>query len=136
MNSPARNFCTVVKVGVAANLTIGLVGLLAPGWLLRTLALDPATPDIWVRFAAWLLILLTLFYLPAARDPLQSPTASWLTVAARWAGVIFFVLAPAALGLSRRYLLFAGFDLLFAVPETLLLARLLRRKSLEIEAPT
>ena len=122
---PARAFGQVVRAGVAANLILSLIALFAPGFLLSTLGLDQAIPDIWLRFAAWLLILLSAFYLPPARDPYLSPVTSWLVVGARVAGVLFFVTSFVVLDLPATYLLFAGLDLVFAIPQGLLLRKAL-----------
>ena len=123
MDRNAARFSKVVRAGVVANLAIAAFALAAPGVLLRVLGLDQAIPDVWVRFSAWLLGLLSLQYLPAAADPYRSATTSWLTVGARWAGVAFFLGVTFALQLDRRYLLFAAFDLLFAIPLTIFLSQ-------------
>ena len=121
----ARWFALSVRVGVASNLVLALFGLFAPGTLLSALGLQEAVPDIWPRFAAWLLILLSAFYLPPASDPYRSPITSWLVVAARVAGVVFFSASYVLLDLPATYLLFGAFDLAFAMPEAYFLRRAL-----------
>ena len=76
-----------------------------------------------VRFLEWLkgwegllLILLSVFYMPAAVDPRRYRVVAWLAVASRLAGVIFFVGFQAP-----EYHALGYFDLVFFVPEIALL---------------
>ena len=62
-----------------------------------------------------MLLLLSGFYIPGALDPHRYIASAFLAVAARFAGFAFFVLRP------TNYPLFGYFDLLFAVPECILL---------------
>jgi hypothetical protein len=120
-NAPAAEtwFKRVLWLGVIANLGLSIPTLLAPE---RTMALSnipPATPVLWPQFAGLLLILLSVFYMPAAVDPNRYRVVAWLAVMARLAGVIFFVGFQAA-----EYHMLGYFDLVFFVPEVLLLWRL------------
>lgn len=117
----ARHFGTAVRIGVAVNLVLAVPAVLAPGLVLGLFGLDVGDRDIWARFAAWLLILLSLFYLPVAKEPYRSVTNSWLTVFARIGGVGFFLGAVFLVGESPRLLLLAAIDLIFAVIEGFLL---------------
>jgi hypothetical protein len=117
----SRWFCRVVWIGVAANLALAVPTLLAPGRMLTVAGLPQASPLLWTQFAALLLILLSAFYVPAAIDATRYRVVAWLAVGARLAGVIFFLgFQPAA------YRLFGMFDLVFFVPEALLLALVAR----------
>ena len=69
---------------------------------------------LWPRFAALLLIILSVFYAPAATDLDRYRIVAWLAIGSRAAGVLFFL--PQA-----TYRLFGFFDLAFLVPELLLL---------------
>lgn len=121
----ASRFGLLVRIGVVANLVLAMLGLLAPDLLLSLLRLPLARPDIWLRFAAWLLILLSLFYLPPASDPYRSRSASMLVVAARFAGVVFFSSVFLLLDPAPTYLVLAGFDLAFGLPQAYCLRRAL-----------
>ena len=125
MNPHARRFGLVVKIGVGANLVLAVIALFFPHALLSLLRMEEAVPDIWLRFAAWLLILLSLFYIPPANDPFRSPATSWLVVVARVAGVVFFVTCFVLLKVSATYMLLGAFDLAFAIPEGVLLRKAL-----------
>jgi Cytochrome c len=115
MNKFAIWFSRVVWIGIFANFVLALPTLLMPGQMLAMMSLPAAWPVMWPGFAALLLLLLSLFYIPAALRPLHYPMVSWLTVLARLAGVIFF------LGFNRDYFFFGIFDLVFLVPEAALL---------------
>lgn len=128
MNGYARAFRAVVWIGVLVNITLAIAAVFAPDWLLRTMGFDVSYPNIWPRFAGWLLILLSLFYIPGANDPHRYRANAVLQVCARFAGVAFFVGAVALVGFSTRYLLFAGLDLLFGLPSGVLLWLAIRRQ--------
>jgi hypothetical protein len=115
MNAYARWFGRIVWVGVFVNVVLSIPGLLFPEWLLGLLNLEPAVPTVWVRFSANLLILLSLFYIPAAINLYRYPANAWLAVFARFAGLAFFLTQP------REYLAFGLLDLTFAIPESILL---------------
>ena len=107
----ARGFKIAVVAGVIANDALASSALFAPDWFLHALGFDAAYPDLWVRFSALLLILLGLFYLPGALDPRRYRANAWLSLASRAAGAVFFPSCVLLLGMSPRFLLFAGFDL-------------------------
>jgi len=115
MNSYAKWFGRIVLFGVAVNIVLSIPALLYPQWLLGLLGLETAVPSVWVRFSANLLILLSLFYIPAAIDWERYQINSWLAVIARLAGFVFFLTQP------KDYLLFGLIDLSFFIPEAILL---------------
>jgi hypothetical protein len=110
-----RWFSRIVWVGIVANLALALPSIAAPDQVVEMSGIPTVTPHLWVRFAGLLLLLLSAFYAPAARDPDRYRANAWLAVASRAAGVVFFFMEPAA------YRLFAYFDLVFFVPQALLL---------------
>ena len=109
-----RWFRRVVWLGIVANLALGIPTLLAPARMLALTGLPVADPLMWTRFAALLLILLSVFYMPAAIDPVRYRMTAFMTVASRLAGVLFFLTQP------REYLMFGLFDLVFLIPEAIL----------------
>ncbi|MGK7877491.1 MAG: hypothetical protein AB4426_30575 [Xenococcaceae cyanobacterium] len=94
MNAYATWFGRVVLLGVVVNITLSIPALLVPEWMLTTLHLELAVPDIWVRFSANLLILLSLFYIPTAINLYHYRANAWLAVISRLAGVAFFLTQP------------------------------------------
>ena len=79
---------------------------------------DPVTPGLWPAYACLLLMLLSIFYIPAAVDALRYSTFALFTVVARLGGVIFFfVLYPGAFPPLLGYI-----DLTLTLLQGLLLA--------------
>jgi len=109
-------FKRVMWLGIIANFALAVPTLLAPERMLEFVGLPAATPLLWPRFAALLLILLSLFYMPAAIDPVRYRLVAVVTLVSRLAGVVFFVGFQQA-----EYQMFGYFDLVFLVPQTLLL---------------
>ena len=122
-NSTRRWFSRVMWVGIVANLALAIPTLFFPERLMAWIDLPVANPVMWPRFAALLLILLSVFYIPAAVDPDRYRVTAWSAVLSRLAGVLFFLTQP------REYLMFGLFDLVFFVPELVLLWRLSRSQS-------
>ena len=116
----ARWFRRIIWIGIVANLLLALPTLAAPSQMTQLASLPTATPDVWPRFSALLLILLSVFYIPAGLDIDRYRVVAWFAVASRLAGVVFFSLEPAS------YRLFGLFDGLFFVPLALCLFLALR----------
>jgi hypothetical protein len=116
-NAYAAWFGRLVLLGVATNMILAIYGLVAPASLLALFKLEPPASLVWPRFAALLLLLLSLFYILPGLRPLHTPWASVLAVAARAAGVAFFGLFHGA-----AYLPFALYDLAYGLPQGVLLA--------------
>ncbi|WP_437677845.1 hypothetical protein [Sorangium sp. So ce131] len=115
-------FGRVVLLGVAANLALALPAIVSPKALLSALGAQQASCTMWPNFAALLLSLLSLSYIPGARDPRRYRESAWLAVGARFAGATFFLVTP----FREQFALFGVFDLSFAVPELILLRLALR----------
>ena len=109
-------FRRVTWLGIVANMALAIPTMLAPERMIEFVGLPAATPLLWPRFAALLLILLSLFYMPAAIDPVRYRLVALLTLVSRLAGVVFFVGFQ-----STEYHMFGYFDLAFLVPQAILL---------------
>ncbi len=119
MDSARRWLSRVIWIGVFANLLLALPTLIAPARSISFSGLPAASPLLWPRFSALLLILLSAFYVPAAVDPDRYRVVAWMAVGARLAGAIFFIgFQPA------EYRMLGYFDFAFFVPELILLLRL------------
>jgi mono/diheme cytochrome c family protein len=114
-NTALKWFRGLVWAGIIANLILAVVSISFPARVLEFLRLDPATPLLWPRFACFLLILLSIFYVPAARDPVKNRFAAIWTVACRFGGVAFFSIV------GGRYIVFGLFDLVFGLPQAIAL---------------
>lgn len=113
-SAAGRWFKRVVWVGIVANLALALPTIAAPAQMLAMSGFPTATPDLWPRFAGILLVLLSVFYMPAAIDPDRHRATAWFTIASRLTGVVFFSFEP-------RYLMLGLFDGVFLIPQAILL---------------
>jgi mono/diheme cytochrome c family protein len=109
-----RWFRYFMAAGILANVAVALVSIAFPERVLALLHLDPATPLVWPRFAAFLLILLSGFYV-LALDPCRHRFASVFAMLCRFAGVAFFAV------IGGRYLIFGLFDFIFGAPQAICL---------------
>ena len=109
-----RWFKRVVWIGIIANLALALPTIAAPAQIIAMMGLPTATPDVWPRFCGVTLILLSLFYMPAANDLDRYRAIAWLTILSRLTGVVFFSFEPG-------YRIFALYDGVFLVPQAILL---------------
>ena len=121
MNRYAAWFRWIVVIGILVNLTFALPGIFIPNAVLGKLHYEPAYQQIWPVFASLLLLLLSLFYIPGAVNPFRYTIIAWLSVIARFAGVIFFLL------LWPGFPLFGYIDLVFGLVQAVLLFMRARR---------
>ena len=109
-----RWFRRVMWLGILANLALALPTIAAPDFMIDRVGLPPATPLLWPRFAGLLLVILSVFYTPAATDIDRYRIVAWFAIGSRAAGVLFFLPQP-------TYRMFGLFDGIFLVPLLLLL---------------
>jgi hypothetical protein len=119
--TPGQWFRRVLWVGIAANLVLAVGVIMNPAAMLIRFSLPEASPLLWPRFAALLLVLLSVFYMPAGIDPDRYRANAWMAVASRLVGVIFFLVFQAPV-----YRTLGLVDLVFFVPEVILLGIALR----------
>lgn len=92
MNKHATWFCRAVWAGIIADWVLGIPTIFWPEGVLKLLGMRPTEDPVWTAFAALLVVLLSLFYIPGASDPYRYRFNAWLAVLARPPGVIFFLL--------------------------------------------
>ena len=109
-----RWFKRVMWLGILANLALALPTIAAPDFMIDRVGLPTATPVLWVRFSGLLLVILSVFYTPAATDIDRYRIVAWFAIGSRAAGVLFFLPQP-------TYRMFGLFDGVFLVPLLLLL---------------
>jgi hypothetical protein len=119
-SNAAAWFRRIMWLGIGANVVLALPTLLRPIQVLSAVNLPVPSEIMWTQFAALLLILLSLLYIPAAIDPYRYRIVAVFAVASRLAGVLFFFL------IHRSYWPFGAFDLAFFLLEAILLMRLSR----------
>ena len=109
-----RWFRRVMWLGIFANLALALPTMAAPDMMIEMMRYPTATPVLWPRFAGLLLVILSVFYTPAATDIDRYRIVAWFAIGSRTAGVLFFL--PQA-----TYRMLGLFDFVFLVPQLLLL---------------
>lgn len=114
-------FRGIIWLGIVANIVTAVISIAETPAVLDFLGLPPALPLVWPRFAAFLLILLSIFYIPAGLDPLSNRFAAIFAVICRFGGVIFFLI------IGGGYIVFGLFDFVFGLPQAILLFLGLRR---------
>ncbi|HEV2058618.1 MAG TPA: hypothetical protein VGR11_04620 [Solirubrobacteraceae bacterium] len=109
-------FRRAMWAGIIQDWALGIPAIFAPERVLKLTKQRPTGDPTWSAFAALLILLISLLYIPGAQDPHRYRKTAWLSVFARPPGVIFFF------GLRRgTYPLFGIIDaLLFLVQAPLL----------------
>lgn len=83
----------VVWLGVLFDVVVAVPLLLSPDWLMATLGFPPV-PGLWPRFAGLLILLLSVFSIPATIDFVRYELFAWLAVfPARTLEALFFAIA-------------------------------------------
>ncbi len=109
-------FKRAMWLGIIQDWALGIPAIFMPERVLKATKQRPTGDSVWTSFAALLILLISLLYIPGAQDPHRYRKSAWLSVFARPPGVIFF------LGLRRgSYPLFGIIDaFLFALQAPLL----------------
>jgi hypothetical protein len=89
-NRYARWFKRAMWAGIIQDWLLGIPAIFAPEKTIRLVRQRPTKDPVWTAFAALLVTLLSLSYIPGARDPFRYRASAWLSVFARPPGVIFF----------------------------------------------
>lgn len=120
-------FKIVVWLGVIANWSFGLWVVFGNGHsLLAMLRLGEQEDQLWLYNYAILLLILSLFYIPAARDPFRYRANAWLLVLGRLVPATTFLFGVFLGFMPNGFLtLFLG-DGAIGVVELLLLLRIFR----------
>jgi mono/diheme cytochrome c family protein len=116
-----RWFRRLVWAGIVANVIVGVVSIAYTPQVLELAKVDPATPLVWPRLSAMLIMLLAGFYIPAAIDPCAHRFAAVFAVVCRFAGTIFMAVV------GGHYIIFGLFDFIFGAPQAILLYLAWRR---------
>ena len=98
-------------LGIWINWAFALPALCFPEALAAVLGMGGLNSTIWLRNAGLLVALLTLFYIPAARDPVGLATIARRSVLARFLAGAFWLILIWCLGEPSILYLFAAGDL-------------------------
>ena len=112
-----RWFGRLVLFGVFVNIALALPTMLSPNFVLGLMQRPLTHEPMWANFAALLLTLLTLSYIPGGIDPVRHRPNAWLAVIARLSAGLFFWVTP----FRHDWALFGWIDFTFFVPQSILL---------------
>src|SRR5262245_11795993 len=105
----------LVWAGIVANIIVGTTSILFTEQVLALAKVDPATPLVWPRLSAMLIMLLGGFYVAAAIDPCKHRYSAVFTVLCRFAGTLFMFIV------GGHYIIFGLFDFIFGAPQAICL---------------
>ena len=86
-------FKRALVIAMVANVVVGLVELLFPGFVIEFLGLPPALSPVWVRYAGLFLIVLTGTFLPVWLFPEANRYLAHYVIALRFVFAVFFLFA-------------------------------------------
>src|SRR5262245_63571116 len=110
-----RWFRRLMWAGIISNVVVGIVSIAYTPQVLALAKVDPATPLVWPRLSAMLVMLLAGFYIPAAIDPNAHRFSAVFAVVCRFAGTIFMAVV------GGHYIIFGLFDFVFGAPQAICL---------------
>jgi hypothetical protein len=90
-HTTVRRFKTLMWIAFVANIIVAAISVISTESVLDFLHLDPTQPLVWPFCAAFFLILLSLFYVPAALDPIGHRYSAIVSIVCRFGGVASFV---------------------------------------------
>lgn len=103
-----------IWLGILADWALGVPSIFIPEKVLEFAGLRQTLDPVWTAFAALILVLLGVAYVPGANRPLRYRANAWLAVLARPPGVVFFLfLWP---GFYPMFALLDGFLFLIEFP--------------------
>jgi hypothetical protein len=124
MPSARKLFAIVVWLGVIANWTFGIwVVFFNAHTLLNRLKLGDVDSTIWIYNYSILLMILSLFYIPAAHDPFRYRANAWLLIVGRLVPASTFFIGVLLGFMPRGFLTLGTGDATFGIVELILLIR-------------
>jgi hypothetical protein len=128
-------FAIVVCLGVVANWSFAVWAIFFdPHALLTRLALGDVDSVVWLYNYSILLMILSLFYLPAAYDPFRYRANAWLLIVGRLVPASTFFIGVALGFMPNGFLKLGLADATIGLVELVLLIRLFRRAPLQHRA--
>ena len=91
MNTSLKWFKRVVWLGVILNMFFALPALFTPNFVLSSLGLTGEYSTVWLQNAGMLVFSVSLFYIPAAIEPVRFATYAWILVFARFIAGAFWI---------------------------------------------
>lgn len=127
MSDSRRLFRYVVWFGVAVNWAFGIWAIfIDPNGLLETLRLGGQSSILWLYNYSVLLMILSLFYLPAATNPFRYRANAWLLIVGRLVPASTFLFGVLVGLMPKGFLTLMIGDGTIGLLELFLLVRVLR----------
>ena len=129
MSIDRKLFCIIVWLGVIVNFTFALWAVfLNPHSLLTALKLGDVESTVWLYNYSFLLMILSLFYIPAAHDPFRYRANAWLLIIGRLVPASTFFIGAAAHFMPAGFVTLGIGDSTFGLIELILLLRIFARE--------
>lgn len=129
MSTERKLFCIVVWLGVIANWSFAIWAVFFnPHSLLAMFKLGDLEPTIWLYNYSFLLMILSLFYIPAAHDPFRYRANAWLLIVGRLVPASTFFIGSAAGFMPKGFATLGIGDSTFGIIELILLIRIFSRE--------
>jgi hypothetical protein len=129
MSTERKLFCIVVWLGVIANWSFAVwVIFFDPHRLLALFKLGDVDSTVWLYNYSVLLMILSLFYIPAAHDPFRYCANAWLLIVGRLVPASTFFLGTAAHFMPPGFATLGIGDSTFGIIELILLVRIMRAR--------
>lgn len=127
MSDMRRMFRYVVWFGVAVNFSFGIWAIfIDPHGLLTTLRLGDQQNVIWLYNYSILLMIMSLFYLPAASNPFRYRANAWLLILGRLLPASTFGIGVLLGYMPKGFLMLMLGDSTIGLIELFLLVRVMR----------
>jgi hypothetical protein len=128
MNRYAIWYSRLVWIGIAVNMLFVFPMALAPSWFLGLLGI-PLSEPLWVQVSAMLLFIISVFYIPGARDPNRYRATAWMHVfPSRTFGSTFFFVGVFVFNLPPGFLSIAIVDGFFGLTTLYMLIQMTRKE--------
>jgi hypothetical protein len=125
MSIDRKLFCIVVWLGVIANWAFAVWAVwFNPHSLLAFFKLGDLNPTIWLYNYSFLLMILSLFYIPAAHDPFRYRANAWLLIVGRLVPASTFFMGVLGGFMPKGFATLGIGDSTFGIIELILLIRI------------
>ncbi len=127
MSIDRKLFCIVVWLGVIANWAFAVWAVFFdPHALLARFKLGDVESTVWLYNYSFLLMILSLFYIPAAHDPFRYRANAWLLIVGRLVPASTFFIGSAMHFMPPGFVTLGIGDSTFGIIELILLIRIFR----------
>ncbi|MFQ6021413.1 MAG: hypothetical protein ACE5NW_01720 [Acidiferrobacterales bacterium] len=121
-----RWFRITVGLGFVGNMIFVLPALFAPRYLETLIEVGTTNTLHWLQNVGILLLIITIMYIPAIKDPFRYLFISYLLVAGRFSAGLLFLLGVLFMNYPSGMLVLSGSDLILSSIQAVLLYFMLR----------